>query len=162
MLKRVLAAGCRISVRMPGPLYQILPFPVDYDTYTLTTLVKGFQILLFTGLAYALLLNVLTPKDRIQLDLDWLYRRPARSAFYVGPAALAHAFGTVERAVYGVVFALVRVGRDPVGWLRGVGKPVGPDHPVAVSDSAAFRVTMTAMVAVLLLTLGALSLLVIF
>ena len=159
-----MAIGAALNIYLgvqPGPLYQILPFPVDYDTYTLTTLVKGFQILLFTGLAYALLLNVLKPKDRIQLDLDWLYRRPARAAFYAGPAALAHGFGTVERAVYAVVFALVRVGRDPVGSLRGAGKAVAPDQ-VAVSDSGTFRVTMTAMVAVLLLTLGVLSALVIF
>lgn len=139
----------------PGPLYEILPFAVDYDPYTLKTLTKGFQLLLFTGLGFALLLSVLKPKDVIQLDTDWLYRRPARASFYLVPAAVARAFGLVERGVYALMHASVAIGRDPVGWLRtrlGMGRAeiALVAEADADTDSTALRVSMTLMVTVLL------------
>jgi len=142
----------------PGPLYDILPYPVDFEPYTMTTLSKAFQTLLFTGLAFALLLKVLTPKAKMQLDLDWIYRRPARASFYLVPASVARVFGLVERGVYGLMEASVRVGRDPMGWAgrRGGAAPRKADEVPgtgAESETSAFRVSMTTMVAVLLFTL---------
>jgi multicomponent Na+:H+ antiporter subunit D len=136
----------------PGPLYGILPYEVAFDPYTLKTLNKGFQLLLFTGLGFAVLFNVLKPKDRMQLDLDWIYRRPARASFYLVPASVARVFGTVESGVYALMGASVRVGRDPVGWAR---RKLGarPAEAGIETDSTAFRVTMTAMVTVLLFML---------
>jgi len=142
----------------PAPLYEILPFAVDYDPYTAKTLTKGFQLLLFTGLGFALLFSVLKPKDRMQLDLDWVYRRPARISFYLVPASVARVFGLVETGIYTAMEASVRVGRDPVGWARGrLGARAAETVPTEAldreSDSTAFRVTMTAMVTVLLFVL---------
>jgi multicomponent Na+:H+ antiporter subunit D len=142
----------------PAPLYDILPYPIDYDPYTIKTLTKAFQLLLFTGLGFALLLKVLQPKDRMQLDLDWIYRRPARASFHGVPAVVARSFGRVERGVYGAMHAAVRIGRDPVGWTRARLGMVRPSlfpttDPDAESDSTALRASMTVMVSVLLLTL---------
>jgi multicomponent Na+:H+ antiporter subunit D len=64
---------------VPAPLYDLLPYPVDYVPYTLGKVVEKTQILLFTTLGFWLLLDRVTAKPKIVLDVDWLYRAlPAR------------------------------------------------------------------------------------
>lgn len=64
----------------PGPLYAILPFRVDYEPYTAGHAVFYLQLLLFSGLAFFLMLGWLKRTLTITLDVDWFYRR-------LGPAA---------------------------------------------------------------------------
>ena len=59
----------------PEPLYALLPFPVDYVPYTVGHVVAMLQLLLFSGLAFFLLLPLMKRTLTITLDLDWLYRR---------------------------------------------------------------------------------------
>jgi multicomponent Na+:H+ antiporter subunit D len=59
----------------PGPLYAMLPYPVDFVPYTGGHVVAQLQLLLFSGLAFFLLLPWLRRTLTITLDLDWLYRR---------------------------------------------------------------------------------------
>ena len=61
----------------PQPLYDILPYPVDYKPYTADHLVTQFQLLLFAGLAFFLLLPMMKRTETISLDMDWFYRRLA-------------------------------------------------------------------------------------
>ena len=58
----------------PAPLYAILPFPVDYVPYTRTHIVETLQLLLFSGLAFFLMLPYLKRTLTITLDWDWFYR----------------------------------------------------------------------------------------
>jgi multicomponent Na+:H+ antiporter subunit D len=60
---------------MPGPLYAMLPFAVDYVPYTPSHVVFQLQLLLFSGLAFFLMLGWLKRTLTITLDVDWLYRR---------------------------------------------------------------------------------------
>ena len=60
----------------PDPLYAILPYPVDYVPYTGAHVVSQLQLLLFSGLAFFLMLNLLKRTETITLDFDWLYRSP--------------------------------------------------------------------------------------
>ena len=59
----------------PGPLYSILPYPVDYVPYTASHLVSQFQLLLFAGLAFFVMLPLMKRTLTISLDFDWFYRR---------------------------------------------------------------------------------------
>ncbi len=59
----------------PGPLYDILPFPVNYEPYTGEHLVFQFQLLLFADLAFFVLLPMMRRTETISLDVDWFYRR---------------------------------------------------------------------------------------
>ena len=59
----------------PQPLYAILPFPVEFAPYTAWHLVSQFQLLLFAGLAFFVLLPWMQRTLTITLDWDWLYRR---------------------------------------------------------------------------------------
>jgi multicomponent Na+:H+ antiporter subunit D len=97
------------------PLYRLLPYPVDYEPYTAWHVVAQLQLLLFSGLAFFVMLGWLRRTLTITLDADWLYRvLLARLA--------AHAAGPLSRgiAACGAIFqALARTagarGRALVG-----------------------------------------------
>jgi multicomponent Na+:H+ antiporter subunit D len=59
----------------PDPLYAILPYPVDYQPYTVDHLVTQFQVLLFAGFAFFVLLRQMRRTLTISLDFDWFYRK---------------------------------------------------------------------------------------
>ena len=59
----------------PDFLYRLLPFPVEYRPYNAYHLSETLQILGFTGLGFYLLRKKLTPEAKLNLDLDWFYRR---------------------------------------------------------------------------------------
>ncbi len=94
----------------PGPLYAILPFPVAYEPYTASHLVSQFQLLLYAGLAFFIMLPLMKRTRTISLDWDWLYRglppvledwlsrawEPVKSAFL---GQLARGGGTLTRAL---------------------------------------------------------------
>ena len=59
----------------PQPLYALLPYPVDYVPYTAAHVVTQLQLLLFSGLAFFVMLPYLRRTLTVTLDVDWLYRR---------------------------------------------------------------------------------------
>jgi multicomponent Na+:H+ antiporter subunit D len=59
----------------PAPLYAILPFPVDYVPYSGAHVVEMLQLLLFSGLAFFIMLPYMKRTPTITLDWDWFYRR---------------------------------------------------------------------------------------
>jgi multicomponent Na+:H+ antiporter subunit D len=56
------------------PLYGLLPYAVDYVPYTAWHVVAQLQLLLFSGLAFFVMLGWLRRTLTITLDVDWLYR----------------------------------------------------------------------------------------
>ncbi|MBK6394538.1 MAG: Na(+)/H(+) antiporter subunit D [Betaproteobacteria bacterium] len=78
-----------------APLYRLLPYPVDYVPYTGAHVVEMLQLLLFSGLAFFVMLPLLKRTLTITLDTDWFYRK-------AGPwlaDALRAGIGAVDRAV---------------------------------------------------------------
>ena len=74
----------------PHYLYAILPYPMDFEPYTLGHIVTQMQLLMFATLAFVVLVRVgLYPPEMpsVNLDTDWIYRR--------GLKRLASAFGDV-------------------------------------------------------------------
>jgi len=62
----------------PGPLYALLPHPVDFEPYTGAHVTGSLGILFFTLLGFVVYLKALDPEPTISLDTDWFYRRAAR------------------------------------------------------------------------------------
>jgi multicomponent Na+:H+ antiporter subunit D len=58
----------------PQPLYTMLPYPVDYVPYTGAHVLTQLQLLLFSGLAFFVMLDYLKRTPTITLDFDWLWR----------------------------------------------------------------------------------------
>ncbi|MCU0587976.1 MAG: Na(+)/H(+) antiporter subunit D [Syntrophobacteraceae bacterium] len=63
---------------LPGPLYALLPYPVDYHPYTGDHVTSALGILLFTGLGFFMLLKKLDPEPTISVDTDWVYRKGSK------------------------------------------------------------------------------------
>ena len=59
----------------PQPLYHILPFTVEYQAYTVSHVVAQFQLLLFAGSAFFVMLPLMKRTLTITLDFDWFYRK---------------------------------------------------------------------------------------
>ncbi len=62
----------------PEYLYRMLPRPVDYEPYTAYHLSETLQLLGFTGLGFYLLRKKLAPVAKMNLDIDWFYRKGAQ------------------------------------------------------------------------------------
>ena len=63
----------------PGFLYDLLPYDVKYHAYTLEHIVTQMQLLMFSALAFTVLMRTgLYPPElrSTNLDTDWLWRRP--------------------------------------------------------------------------------------
>lgn len=62
----------------PSLLYDLLPFPMEYEPYTTTHVVTQLQLLAFSALAFVVLIRSgLYPAEikAVHLDSDWLYRK---------------------------------------------------------------------------------------
>jgi len=106
---------------LPGPLYALLPYRVDYAPYTASHVVFYLQLLLFSGLAFFLMLGWLKRTLTITLDVDWLYRR-------LGVAAARDLDRWLEEGWMGVM-ALAR--RGSRGIAQAVQRHHGPDGILA-------------------------------
>jgi len=75
----------------PGPLYSLLPNPIDYQPYTASHMLDIFQLLSFAVLAFCLLtLSGLHPVETrvILLDSDWFYRKGAKVFYWLASRIL--------------------------------------------------------------------------
>ncbi|MBT8115926.1 MAG: Na(+)/H(+) antiporter subunit D, partial [Arenicella sp.] len=68
------SALCILIGVYPDVFYRFLPYPVDYVPYTASKVVFYLQLLLFSGLAFFLLLPLMQRTKTISLDTDWLWR----------------------------------------------------------------------------------------
>jgi multicomponent Na+:H+ antiporter subunit D len=83
------SALCFVIGVYPKALYVLLPFPVEYHPYSLHHLSEVLQILSFTGLVFFLLVKKLAPEDKINLDVDYFYRKGARVFMWIDQRIIA-------------------------------------------------------------------------
>jgi multicomponent Na+:H+ antiporter subunit D len=68
---------CILLGVFPNMLYFMLPYEVTYVPYTAAHVVTQLQLLLFSGLAFFVMLPFMKRTLTISLDFDWFYRRLA-------------------------------------------------------------------------------------
>lgn len=74
----LLAFVCVFLGVYPQPLYNILPFgTVEFHAYSFEHTLNMFQLLMFSALAFFLLLPLLKRTETISIDTDWVYRKGA-------------------------------------------------------------------------------------
>lgn len=101
----ITAALCIGIGVFPEPLYNILPYEVDYEPYTGSHVLSQMQLLLFSALAFTVLMRtgIYPPELRsTNLDSDWIYRRvlPAGIDYLAdGCERLAHKWRALQRRV---------------------------------------------------------------
>ena len=103
LIAMAIAAFLCIAIGVyPDPLYAILPYTVKYVPYTLEHVVTQLQLLIFSALAFAVLMRtgIYPPELKsTNLDTDWFYRK---LAYNLGATCLllaGQAWGTLARAV---------------------------------------------------------------
>jgi len=150
-----LAVGLNVLLGVwPEPLYNMLPGGApDYDPYTVASLTKGFQLLLFTALVFFAITSYLKPKQKIQLDTDWFYRTSAQLAWRTTVVPVERFFKWWEDFSWDTTRKIARRGFDPVTWTRTIlGRP-GPEVGApGETASTTLRVSMTVMMVFLLAT----------
>ncbi|MBL1141042.1 MAG: Na(+)/H(+) antiporter subunit D [Proteobacteria bacterium] len=72
------AAVCILIGIFPDFLYGMLPYEVNYVPYTAAHTLTQLQLLLFSGLAFFVLLPLMKRTLTISLDFDWFYRKLAK------------------------------------------------------------------------------------
>jgi multicomponent Na+:H+ antiporter subunit D len=77
-LAMIIFAGlCILLGVFPELLYPLLPYTVEYEPYSAGKVLFYLQLLLFSGLAFFVLLPLMKRTETISLDTDWLWRRAA-------------------------------------------------------------------------------------
>jgi multicomponent Na+:H+ antiporter subunit D len=105
----------------PAPLYAMLPYPVDFEPYTVSHIVTQMQLLMFSMLAFTVLMRwgVYPPEIRsVNLDFDWIYRRGIPRAW----SALDAATATARESTGASVLASLQAAGL---WLRRLHDPRG-------------------------------------
>lgn len=141
----ITAALCVLIGVFPGPLYAILPYPVDFVPYTVEHVVTQLQLLVFSALAFTVLMRTgLYPPElrSTNLDFDWFYRVPGR---WIAEQAISAFTASAEELGH-----LRRLG------VREIGKQlypvIGPQGTLARTWSIGFAVLLvTAVLGVSLL-----------
>ncbi len=103
---------------MPQPLYDMLPYPVAYVPYTTSHVMLQLQLLLFSGLAFFLMLGLLKRTMTITLDVDWLWRTPGAAlmrALDGAAGSVASASAVLSRSVVTVIQTRLRRHHGPDG-----------------------------------------------
>jgi multicomponent Na+:H+ antiporter subunit D len=116
LVAMAIAAALCVGIGVwPGLLYDRLPYPVAFEPYTVSHVVSQLQLLLFSALAFAVLVRTgLYPPElrSTNLDFDWTYRRllPAvvGRAMRLGSAAWATVRGWLSGLVDGSIAHLYR------------------------------------------------------
>jgi multicomponent Na+:H+ antiporter subunit D len=103
------------------PLYALLPYAVKYEPYTWAHVLTQIQLLLFSGLAFFVMLPYLRRTLTITLDTDWLWRR------------FLPAVGRPLRALSGATGKALAAGsrRAETAMLSAVGRQVGQNSRLA-------------------------------
>lgn len=126
-----LAATLCIGIGVyPQPLYDLLPYAVDYSAYSATHVLTQLQLLLFAAAAFAFLYRRgWYPSEirSVNLDFDWTYRRALPSVVGASVQGLVRArdelSGPVrhhaERAATVVAAPLRDRGRLTLPWSTG-------------------------------------------
>jgi multicomponent Na+:H+ antiporter subunit D len=130
----------------PELLYRFLPYPVEYEAYTAGKVVFYLQLLLFSGLAFFLLLPLMRRTETISLDFDWIWR--------VGLVRLVKAFGSLWNRISKVLGSSLdaigsRLGR---GGRRYFGSRVDDGQQVHGMFARAWPIGTTALWIAVLLT----------
>jgi multicomponent Na+:H+ antiporter subunit D len=101
------AALCLLLGVAPGLLYVHLPYASQFVPYTGDHVVSQLQLLLFSGLAFFLLLGWLRRTTTITLDTDWFYRRLGPEVLRAAVPAIAGSWSRMSAAASGAILGLL-------------------------------------------------------
>lgn len=123
----ILSFLCIFIGVFPGLLYSILPYEVKYLPYTVDHVSSQLQLLMFSGLAFFILLKFLKRTLTITLDFDWFWRKFGQLVINEFNIQLLSRFNNIIKSIQGVIgqtFESVHKHNRPSGVL-GKSWPTG-------------------------------------
>ena len=120
------ASLCIIIGVFPSLLYDLLPYKVKYEPYTVTHVVTQLQLLFFSALAFTILMRtkIYPPELKsVNLDIDWIYRKML-------PAIVRYVAVIVSAVFVGVTGF---INRSAIRLVDELHNSHGPDGPRAAS-----------------------------
>ncbi|MHB8829841.1 MAG: Na(+)/H(+) antiporter subunit D [Syntrophales bacterium] len=115
----VAAFFCVLFGVMPDLLYDMLPFSVSFAPYTVTHLTETAQILIFTFVAFWIYRKKVAGEAGTALDVDWVYRKPAKLAEKIFTVNVEAVFNRADKLVNDFVRSLAVISRNPVSFFLG-------------------------------------------
>lgn len=100
----IAAVLCVFIGTYPKPLYNLLPFAVDYHPYTISHVLSQTELLFFSALAFTLLLlSGIYPAEMraLNVDADWIYRKSGKALYQIFDTVLNPLNAWCERLVRG-------------------------------------------------------------
>ena len=97
LLAMAIGAICCTALGVfPDWLYARLPFDATYHPYTMDHVVSALQLLLGTGIGFWWFLNKLGGESTVNIDTDWIYRKPLIPAMQAMIATARQIGGQLE------------------------------------------------------------------
>jgi multicomponent Na+:H+ antiporter subunit D len=107
---------CMLIGVYPRSLLAILPYRMEFEPYTLYSVINWMQVLLAAGLGFYLIRPLAKADAKINLDLDWIYRKGAVQ-FMRGCMYLAGRRNAMQDAAGRVVAAAQWACKNPMAAL---------------------------------------------
>lgn len=98
----------------PQLLYTQLPYPSDFQPFSVYNFVEMTQILVLAFVAFWFLKDHLNTSSTISLDTDWFYRKPATIVEKIFVTFPNNLFGKAEQAVYAIAGVVSSVSKNPL------------------------------------------------
>lgn len=146
----IVAFLCMMFGIAPSLLYQYLPYPVEYEPYTLPHLAEAIQLLTFTFVGFWLLRTKLACESTIMLDTDWFYRRSARFMRIYVVEFTERIFAMTDDIARKIVGFLVQWLRNPTAYTRKLLVGLRFDGPVDDYDPDKHRPQMELVITAVL------------
>ena len=102
----------------PQPLYNLLPYPVDFVAYTIPHVVGMLSLLGFSGLAFFMLLPLLKRTETISLDTDWFYRAGGGKFMWFCENPLPNFANRVDSSMKRIASSFSSFGSNPLRATR--------------------------------------------
>lgn len=131
----------------PYWFYQFLPYPTDYEPYKIGKVLFYLQLLLFSGLAFFLLLPLMKRTETISLDTDWIWRVLLIKVWRF----CAKVFGSIDQAVRSAFLKLLNN-----SWLKAA-HHLDADSPDSGQFAKPLPIGRTALWIAVLLTVYVLA-----
>jgi multicomponent Na+:H+ antiporter subunit D len=107
----------------PGFLYMELPYDMVYNPFTIPHLVEVMQILIMTFIAFWIIREKLTPKNKISLDVDWFYRKATPGVRLAVVGGINWVYETCEVKAFDFAHYVTRLSRHPIQVLKTLRYP---------------------------------------
>jgi multicomponent Na+:H+ antiporter subunit D len=116
----IVAVLCILFGVAPSFLYRYLPFPVEYEPFTVSHIVEAVQLLTFTFVGFWMLRAKLVGERTITLDTDWFYRRPARFLQKYVVEFTDRIFTAADVGARELVTGVAHWFRNPIGYTEKI------------------------------------------